>query len=42
MTLPDRIDRKIIAATQDGLPLCAEPYKAVAEQIGVTPEEEMR
>src|SRR5262245_17941742 len=32
--MPDTIDRKIIAATQAGLPLVREPYRAVAERIG--------
>lgn len=31
----DAIDRKIIAATQGGLPLVREPYRAVAESVGV-------
>lgn len=31
----DAVDRKIIAATQAGLPLVGEPYRAVAECIGV-------
>ena len=30
----DAMDRKIIAATQGGLPLVREPYRAVAERIG--------
>jgi len=30
------LDRKIIAALQDELPLVAEPYKAIAEQLGIT------
>ena len=33
------IDRSIVRATQAGLPLCREPYRAVAEQLGLTPEE---
>lgn len=32
----DEIDRQIIQATQAGLPLVAEPYQAVAEQLGLT------
>jgi len=32
----DAIDRQIIQATQAGLPLVAEPYQAVAEQLGLT------
>lgn len=35
-------DRAIIRATQAGLPLCREPYRAVAEQLGLEPEEVMR
>ena len=34
MTL-DVTDRQIIAATQAGLPLVAEPYKAIAEDLGM-------
>lgn len=37
----DDIDRDIIVATQGGLPLVRRPYHAVAEQIGVTPEDVM-
>ena len=33
------IDRSIVRATQAGLPLCREPYRAVAEQLGLTTEE---
>ena len=32
-------DRAIVRATQAGLPLCREPYRAIAEQLGLTPEE---
>ena len=31
----DAVDRKLIAATQAGLPLVAEPYGALAEQLGL-------
>jgi siroheme decarboxylase len=31
----DAIDRQIVAATQAGLPLVPEPYRAVADRIGV-------
>jgi siroheme decarboxylase len=31
----DAIDRRIIAATQAGLPLVREPYSAVAEKLGL-------
>lgn len=37
----DEIDRQIILATQDGLPLVPQPYHAVAEQVGSTPGEVM-
>jgi len=30
-----KIDRKIIIATQSGLPLVAEPYQQIADQLGV-------
>jgi DNA-binding Lrp family transcriptional regulator len=38
MTAPsiDAADRRIIAATQAGLPLCERPYASVAEQTGLT------
>lgn len=32
----DNIDRKIIQATQAGLPLVSEPYRAIAEQLNLT------
>jgi DNA-binding Lrp family transcriptional regulator len=35
----DALDRRIIAATQAGLPLVAEPYRAVAEMVGATEAE---
>jgi DNA-binding Lrp family transcriptional regulator len=31
----DAIDRKLIAATQAGLPLVAEPYRALADKLGL-------
>ncbi|WP_298241800.1 AsnC family transcriptional regulator [uncultured Bradyrhizobium sp.] len=31
----DAIDRKLIAATQAGLPLVAEPYRALADQLNL-------
>lgn len=37
-----RQERKIIQMTQTGLPLVAEPYQAVADQLGLTAEEVMR
>ena len=44
MTTPaslDEIDRRIVLATQGGLPLVAQPYHAVAKQLGLAPEEVM-
>jgi len=35
----DAIDRQIIVATQAGLPLVAQPWDAVAEQLGLDPDE---
>jgi DNA-binding Lrp family transcriptional regulator len=37
----DPLDRKIIFATQSGLPLETQPYHAVARQVGISPEEVM-
>lgn len=37
----DAIDRRIIVATQAGLPLVSRPYHAVAEALGLTAEEVM-
>ena len=37
----DEIDRRIVVATQGGLPLTSRPYHRIAEQIGITPEEVM-
>ncbi|MDR2219936.1 MAG: Lrp/AsnC family transcriptional regulator [Methylobacillus sp.] len=34
----DTTDRAIISATQGGLPLVPQPYHAIAEKIGATPE----
>lgn len=36
------IDRRIIKATQAGLPLCERPYAAVAESVGVAEAEVLR
>lgn len=36
-TLPE-LDRRIVLATQTGLPLDARPYHKVAHELGVTPE----
>jgi len=38
----DKIDRWIIAATQAGLPRVREPYRAIAEQLGLDPALVMR
>jgi DNA-binding Lrp family transcriptional regulator len=38
----DATDRKIIQATQAGLPLTPEPYQAIAEQLGLTDYDVMR
>ena len=35
----DVVDRQIVAATQAGLPLVREPYRAVAEKLGLDEEE---
>jgi DNA-binding Lrp family transcriptional regulator len=35
----DAADRRIVAATQAGLPLCPRPYGAVAEQAGLSERE---
>ena len=32
----DAVDRRIIAATQAGLPICRDPYGAVAAQVGLS------
>lgn len=43
MTTPalDPVDRQILRASQGGLPLCAKPYHALAEQLGIEPDEVM-
>lgn len=38
----DAIDRRIIQATQLGLPLLAEPYQAVADRLGLSAEDVMQ
>lgn len=38
----DVIDRQIILATQSGLPLVPEPYRAVAEPLGLSADEVMQ
>ncbi len=37
----DELDRRIIVATQEGLSLVPRPYHAVAEALGVAPEQVM-
>jgi DNA-binding Lrp family transcriptional regulator len=37
----DADDRRLIVATQGGLPLVPRPYHLLAEQLGMTPEEVM-
>ncbi|MCC2867257.1 MAG: AsnC family transcriptional regulator, partial [Candidatus Accumulibacter phosphatis] len=40
-TILDAIDRCLVIATQNGLPLVARPYHQLAEAIGIAPEEVM-
>lgn len=35
----DDVDRRLIVATQAGLPFVERPYHAIAEQLGLAPEE---
>jgi siroheme decarboxylase len=37
----DALDRAIVVATQQGLPLVARPYHAIAERLNLAPEEVM-
>jgi len=37
----DELDRKIVVATQSGLPLVPEPYQAVAAEVGTTADDVM-
>jgi DNA-binding Lrp family transcriptional regulator len=39
-TLPE-LDRRIVLATQSGMPLVARPYHRLASELGVTPERVM-
>jgi DNA-binding Lrp family transcriptional regulator len=32
----DELDRRIVLATQSGLPVVAEPYRQIADQLGIT------
>lgn len=36
---PSELDRKIIVATQEGLPLTPHPYHDIADKLGVSPDE---
>jgi len=38
----DTVDRDIIVATQDGLPLTARPYHSIAAELDIDPAEVMR
>ena len=42
MSAIDAIDRRLIVATQAGLPLVARPYYALGEQLGLPADEVMR
>ncbi|MBK8335910.1 MAG: AsnC family transcriptional regulator [Sterolibacteriaceae bacterium] len=42
MNAPDDIDRRLIVATQAGLPLVPRPYDMLAGQLGVTADEVRR
>ncbi len=37
----DPIDRRIVAATQAGLPLVARPYHRIAQELGLNPDDVM-
>ncbi|MGA9031610.1 MAG: AsnC family transcriptional regulator [Sulfuricaulis sp.] len=37
----DAVDRRIVLATQEGLPRVSRPYHAIAEQLGVSADEVM-
>lgn len=38
----DATDRALIVATQGGLPLVSDPYRVIAEQLGISSDEVMR
>jgi DNA-binding Lrp family transcriptional regulator len=38
----DATDRAIVVATQDGLPRVAQPYHAIAQQLGLSPDTVMQ
>lgn len=42
MAALDELDRRLIVATQAGLPLVPRPYEAVADELGVAPGEVQR
>lgn len=42
MSAPDDLDRRLIVATQAGLPLVPRPYDVLAGQLGVTADEVRR
>lgn len=42
MKMLDDIDRRIVVATQDGLPLVRDPYRVVARRVGLSEQEVMR
>ncbi len=37
----DALDRRLVVATQEGLPRVSRPYHAIAEQLGISAEEVM-
>jgi len=39
--VPDPVDRRIVLATQAGLPRGSRPYHAIAEQLGISADEVM-
>jgi DNA-binding Lrp family transcriptional regulator len=41
MSASDDLDRRLIVATQAGLPLVPQPYQQLADQLGTTPDEVM-
>jgi DNA-binding Lrp family transcriptional regulator len=42
MTMLDPVDRRLVAATQSGLPIIARPYRALARVVGITEDEVIR
>ena len=39
MTLDQALVKKVISATQNGLPICDRPYQQIAKQVGISEEE---